>query len=191
MKRLLVLLSIISVLLVACGESEHEKNLRESQESLEKAKEDTKRLEEISDQIDETSDLIEEVREEMGIEENDEPEEENSSDSTALSDSDVRELLEYAALSGEDNLTDVVVEGGEILATIEIGDNEIIDDKSMLAEVIYASAGDELLEIDGWDILTIQFVDVGEVSMHRNEKESNEYGDYFPAEEIMKQLGNY
>lgn len=185
-KAIILLLSVL--VLVACGgaDSEYKKRAKESEKRLEEAQEDTKRLEEISEEIDETSDLIEEV-EEIGIEEDDE----NSNDSTELSDSEVREVLEYAALGAEDNLTDVVVIDGEIQATIEIGDNEILDDKSMLAEVIYASAGDELLDIEGWEILTIEFVDIGKVSMHRDEKESNEYGDYFPAEEIMKQLGNY
>lgn len=66
-KVLIVALSLL--VLVACGEDEYDKQLREAKENLEKAKEDTERIEETSNQIDETSDLIEEAQKEMGIEE--------------------------------------------------------------------------------------------------------------------------
>lgn len=182
-KRLVIFVGIISVLLVGCGENEYEKDLREAKESLAKAEAYTKELEEASEQIDETTDLIEDVQEEMGIED-------DSSDNE-LDETEIKEVLEYVSLSEEDNLKDFVIENNEIKATIEIGDNSIIGDKSLLAEVMFSSAGDELLQREGWDILTIEFVDVGIVSMHRDEKESNEYGDYFPTDEILKQLGNY
>jgi hypothetical protein len=36
--------------------------------------------------------------------------------------------------------------------------------------------------------LTIEFSGIGEVSMNRSEKETNDYGDYFPTIEIENQL---
>lgn len=189
MKKILsmFLLSLV-LILSACGsgaDKEYEDQLKQAQKDLEKAKADTERLEKLTEQVDETSELIDEVEEQIEV--TDGP----VDDVDVLDESEARELLEYAALGGDDSITDLVIENGEIKAIVEIGDNEIFDDKSMLAEVIYTSAGDEFLQEEGWEVLTIEFVDIGKVSMHRDEKESNEYGDYFPTEEVMKQLGNY
>lgn len=185
MKRLLLLISTL-VLLVGCGENEYEKDLREAKIRLEEAKEDTKRLEETSKQIDETNKSLQDLKKKTGIEDDEVVED----DSNELDELELKELLEYVALGENDNIKDLVLEGDEIKAAIEIGDHEIFDDKKLLAEVIYASAGDELLQTEGWEVLTIDFLDVGKVSMHRSDKESNEYGDYFPTEEILKQLGS-
>ncbi|GIN93298.1 hypothetical protein J22TS1_43490 [Siminovitchia terrae] len=103
---------------------------------------------------------------------------------------EAKELLEYSALGDNDKLTDLNIEDGEIKAVVEVGDNDLIDDKKLLAETIYSSAGDEFLAQEGWEVLTIEFIDVGKVSMNRNEKETNEVGDYFPTKKIMEQLGN-
>lgn len=191
-KYLFIILSLI-LSLAACGgaDKEYKDRLKEAEKQLEEAQAETERLEGLTEQIDETTELIEEIQEEMGIEDDDEIEEVDLWDVESLSENEARELLEYAALGEGDSLTSLVIENGEIKAIVEIGDNEIFDDKSMLAEVIYASAGEELLQEDGWEVLTIEFVDVGKVSMSHDEKESNEYGDYFPIEEIMKQLENY
>lgn len=62
---------------------------------------------------------------------------------------EMKELLEYIALGETDELKDVTVENGEIKAVIEIGENELIDDPRMLAEVVYSSASDELLHREG------------------------------------------
>lgn len=178
MNRLLIIL-LGAMLLVGCGDNAYEKELKEAKKVLEESKADSERLEEISKQIDETSDLITEVQEEMGIEE----------DPVGISAEEVAELLAYEALSEGDSITNVEIYDGEIKAVIEISDDAIISDKSLLAESIYSRAGDALLELEGWDVLTVEFVDVGEVSMQRNEKESNEYGmDYFPLEKIIGQL---
>lgn len=174
MKRLLLLISTL-VLLVGCGENEYEKDLREAKIRLEEAKEDTKRLEEVSKEIDKTSDSIKEVQEEMGIE-------------NELNESEIKELLEYAALGEGDIITDLVIEDEEVKVTIEIADSDIFDDKSLLAETVYSRAGEELLELDDWEVLTIEFVDIGNVSINRSETESNEFGEYFPLEKIIEQL---
>lgn len=187
MKKILsvTLLSFV-LILSACGsgaDKEYTDQLKQAEKNLEKTLEDSKRLEEISNQIDETSDLIEEVQDEMGIED------ELVDDVDGLSESEARELIEYEALGQDDTLTDIVIENGEVKAIIEIADHDIFDDKSLLAESMYASAGDAFLEYDGWDVLTIEFIDVGKVSMHRSEKEANEYGlYYFPLEKIIDQL---
>jgi len=167
------------LVLSACGSDAEEAS--KPQLDLEKNKVYTEKIELNKEEVDETTELIEE--EEKDIEDTD-----DSVDVNDLDEVQTRELLEYAALGDDDNLTDLVIENGEIKAIVEIGDNEIIDDKSLLAETVYSRAGDELLQRGGWDILTIEFVDIGNVSMKRDEKESNEYGDYFPLEKIIGQL---
>lgn len=52
----------------------------------------------------------------------------------------------------------------------------------------YQGASDALLTVEGWNTLTIDFVDVGTISMNKSEKESNEYGDYFPVASITEKL---
>lgn len=53
----------------------------------------------------------------------------------------------------------------------------------------YMQLSDELLFYDGLQSLTVYFVPYGTVSFHINEAESNDFGAYFPYEEIEEQLG--
>jgi hypothetical protein len=52
----------------------------------------------------------------------------------------------------------------------------------------FSQLSDELLNHEGWQILTVTYANVGSISMNRNEKETNEYGDYFPTLEIEERL---
>ncbi len=184
MKRLLFLL-MAALLLAACGaDKEYKQQLKEAEKRLEEAKEDTKRAEEISKQIDETNKMLTETAEQMGVDQT-----EDADYIEELSQDELNELFKFDALGLDDTLVDIAVENNEIKATVEVADHKMIDDKNILAETIYSRAGDTFLQYEGWDVLTIEFVDLGEISMNRNEKETNEYGmDYFPTEEIAKQL---
>lgn len=160
MKKLLTII-MAALLLTACGNTEKEVELKKAQDELAKAKEDTKRIEEIT----------------------------GSTEDTGISAQDIAELLAEEALGEGDSITNVEIADGEIKAVIEISDDAVISDKSLSAESVYSRAGDALLELAGWDVLTIEFSDVGTISMNRNEKETNEYGmDYFPLEKIVGQL---
>jgi len=153
--------------LSACGDNEYEKELKEAEKGLEESKAESER-----------------ISEQIGVTEDDPVDE-----SISISAEEVAELIAHEALGEGGTITDVIIYDGEIKAVIEISDDAIISDKSLLAESIYSRAGDTLLEHGGWEVLTVEFVDVGEVSMQRNEKESNEYGmDYFPLEKIIGQL---
>ena len=57
-----------------------------------------------------------------------------------------------------------------------------------IAVNIYSQLSDELLYHEGWEVLTIIHPNIGTISMNRNEKETNEYGDYFPTMEIENSL---
>ncbi|MEK3886234.1 hypothetical protein [Bacillus sp. FSL K6-3431] len=58
-----------------------------------------------------------------------------------------------------------------------------------LAITRYSQASDELLDREGWELLTIEYVEVGTISMNRLEKETNEYDmDYFPTDTIEERI---
>lgn len=104
-----------------------------------------------------------------------------------ISSEEAKEIIEYHAIGKQDKLSNVEVVDGEIKATIEFdrGDMFILED---LVVVTYSGLAEELLYREDWEILTIEFVGAGTISMHRNEKESNEYGDYFPTLLIEERL---
>ncbi|WHY85971.1 hypothetical protein QNH39_25910 [Neobacillus novalis] len=52
----------------------------------------------------------------------------------------------------------------------------------------FPTLSDELLNHEGWEVLTITYVNIGTIRMNRNEKETNEYGVYFPTLEIEARL---
>lgn len=78
---------------------------------------------------------------------------------------------------------------GEIKATIELVSDGTFPLED-LAVNRYSQLSDELLYYEGWEVLTITFPGVGSISMNRNEKETNEFGDYFPTLSIEERL-NY
>ncbi|GGN66853.1 hypothetical protein GCM10007971_37190 [Oceanobacillus indicireducens] len=72
---------------------------------------------------------------------------------------------------------------------MELYNSDTIEDKTLLAESLYSSVGDVMFLYEGWEIFTVEFVGLGKISLHRYEKETNEYGmDYFPLEKIIGQL---
>lgn len=176
MNKFLFLLLSVGLLLSACG-SVKPKEENAVNNDQEVADSNDVEVEAVNDE--------EDLSEEESV-----AEEDNLSDeeTEAIDADQVRELLEHSALGETDELKDVMIEDEEIKAVIDIGENELIDDPSMLAETVYSRAGEELLPYEGWNVLTIEFVDIGTVSLERKQKEKNEFGEYFPTEEIMKQL---
>lgn len=197
-KVMTFLVSTIAVLvLFACGSTEEIDTTSESSEprnnssreltneSESEIEEEEKKDEELSEQAEETIQTLEDDDEEIEIEHD------SDTEDVTLEEDEVTELLEFAALGENDRITDLRIENGEILAKVEIGDNDMFDDKSILAENVYSRAGDELLEYEDWEVLTIEFLDIGRVSLDRFESETNEYGmHYFPSEKIIEQLNN-
>ncbi|MFP7300521.1 toxin regulator [Neobacillus niacini] len=76
---------------------------------------------------------------------------------------------------------------GEIKATIEIAPMEQFSAKD-LAVNEYSQLSDELLNHEGWQVLTVTYPGAGTISMNRNEKETNQIGDYFPILKIEERL---
>lgn len=77
--------------------------------------------------------------------------------------------------------------GGQIKATVTLTTLNGIPAEDMAVNR-YSALSDELLNHEGWEILTVSYVNVGTISMNRSEKETNEAGDYFPMLEIEERL---
>lgn len=101
----------------------------------------------------------------------------------------IRKIFEVYALTEEDKLTELSIKNNEIKAVIELGESELPPKEIALS--VYSSAADELLMYEGWEVLTVEFKDVGIISMDKSFKEINEYGPYFPYEDIENNLVEY
>ncbi|MFB3170000.1 toxin regulator [Neobacillus sp. 179-C4.2 HS] len=84
-------------------------------------------------------------------------------------------------------VNNVSFKNGEINATIELAPMEQFSAKD-LAVNEYSNLSDELLNHEGWQVLTVTYPGAGTISMNRNEKETNDYGDYFPTLKIEDRL---
>jgi hypothetical protein len=104
-----------------------------------------------------------------------------------ITDEKVKEIIEYYSIGENDKLNNVSVENGEVKATIVLAPSELFSGKDMAVNG-YSQLSDELLNHEGWQILTVTYANIGTISMNRNEKETNEYGDYFPTLEIEERL---
>lgn len=99
----------------------------------------------------------------------------------------VKEIIEYYAIGANDKVNNVSVVNGEIKATIVLAPNDLFPARDMAVNG-YSQLADELLKHEGWQTLTVTYANIGSVSMNRNEKETNEVGDYFPTLKIEERL---
>lgn len=95
----------------------------------------------------------------------------------------VKEIIKYYSYV----VNNVSFINGEIKATIELAPMEQFSAED-LAVNQYSQLSDELLNHEGWQVLTVTSPGAGTISMNRNEKETNEFGDYFPTLEIEERL---
>ncbi len=105
-----------------------------------------------------------------------------------MSDDVLKKTIEDTGMGEGDKLIGASIDNGEIKAIIELASDDLFPEEVM-ASTRYSQLSDELLAHEGWETLTIEYVNVGIVSMDRSEKESNEYGDYFSTEKIDEVLG--
>jgi Skp family chaperone for outer membrane proteins len=84
-------------------------------------------------------------------------------------------------------VNNVSFKNGEINATIELAPMDQFSAKD-LAVNEYSQLSDELLNYEGWQVLTVTYPGAGTISMNRNEKETNNFGDYFPTLKIEERL---
>ncbi|PLT32803.1 hypothetical protein [Bacillus sp. V5-8f] len=127
----------------------------------------------------------EEQRQEEQLEESEEEAVEQSQQQ--ITEEKAKEIIANYSIGENDTFDNVAFENGEVKATIVLAPNELFPAED-LAVNSYSQLSDELLNYEGWQILTITYDGIGTISMHRNEKETNEFGDYFPTLEIENKL---
>lgn len=196
MKKLssMLLLSFVLVLTACSGndapkETPKEEKLNKDEQSKEETKQGDSIVEEESE-IEAEEPTIE-LEEEPVVEEpalREETEEDTQVESrTYITVEEVKEIIEYSGMSEDDTLIDASVEGDEIKVVIDLVLHELLPENN-IATSSYSQASDALLERDDWQVLTIEYVGIGKISMNRFEKESNEFGDYFPTTKIEAKL---
>ncbi|MDH5160355.1 hypothetical protein [Heyndrickxia oleronia] len=115
--------------------------------------------------------------------------EDNSESDSPIDTKNVEEIIENGLGEG-DKIVSVSVKDGELKAVIELTPSELFSIED-LAISRYSSVSDELLSHEGWEQLTIEFQNVGIISMNRSEKETNELDmDYFPTAVIEEKLNS-
>ncbi|MGE8036845.1 hypothetical protein [Lysinibacillus sp. NPDC093692] len=179
MKKLFYIGAMSALLLAACGEEKVEETDK-AQEELDKAKE--KEVEQANKEA-ELKAKEEEERKAKEVEE--------KAGDLAEKEITVNEAKEIFEdwLSENDKLVSLTIENGEIKAVINLGPNKFNLPLENMAVTSYSSVSDALLEEEGWNTLTIEYVGVGTVSMDISEKESNELGmNYFPVATITEKL---
>ncbi|PIC80530.1 hypothetical protein CSV75_01690 [Sporosarcina sp. P18a] len=107
----------------------------------------------------------------------------------SMTEEEASEIVDYFGLGESDELVSVNVKDNEIKAVVKLGENQLLT-LDQLAVTTYSQASDEFLNHEGWNVLTMEFVGVGSISMNRDQKETNEAGDFFPTVEIEKKLND-
>lgn len=165
MKKFLYIGAMSAILLAACGEAEKPIPENKTIEYPKQAKEDT-----------ELKAKEEEAEKKAKVEEE-------------LTVNEAKELIEYSSMGESDKLISLTVENGEIKAVIDLAPSEFNLPPENVAVTTYQMASEELLTEEGWNTLTIEFVDIGTISMNVSEKETNELGTpYFPVAVITERL---
>ncbi|MES1046322.1 hypothetical protein HYI36_00885 [Bacillus sp. Gen3] len=175
MKKVFFVLVVAILFLVACNAEDSKEKTKENNATSEVSKVPE------SEPTGEEQEDLEDV--------NVDTEDKSESDSLINAEK-VEEILTDYGMSEDDKIVSVSVEGGEIKAVIELAPSELISIEDS-AIVTYSSVSDELLTHKGWEQLTIEFRNVGTVSMNRSEKETNEFDmDYFPSAVIEEKLNS-
>ena len=180
MKNILYILLTALLLLAACN-AEEPNNNQSTDEPVKEEVEDT--TEEKPDESEEES-VKNDTEEKLN-----EQSQENQPQETPqpITEDQVKEIINDIGVGEGDQLSNVSFVNGEIKATIALAPNEMVPAKDMAVNR-YSQLSDELLNHEGWDILTIVYPSIGTISMNRNEKETNEFGDYFPTMVIEERL---
>jgi hypothetical protein len=178
MKKTLYIISIALLLLGACNTEERNNN-QSKNEPIQETKDKPHKSEELltEQQKEDNEEKLNEQSQESQPREKPQP----------LTEVQVREIIDYYGIGDGDKLTNVSFVNGEIKATIDIAPNEVLPPRDNAVNR-YSQLSDELLVHEGWEILSITYPTIGTISMNRNEKETNEHGDYFPTMVIEERL---
>jgi hypothetical protein len=178
MKKIIYIMLVAILFLAACN-AEEPNNNQSTNEQLEETKEKSNETEVVPTKqtTKDTEEKLNEQSQETQPRETPQP----------LTENQVKEIIDYYGIGEGDQLSNVSFVNGEIKATIDLAPNEMFPAKD-IAVNRYSQLSDELLNHEGWELLSITYPTIGTISMNRNEKETNEWGDYFPTTVIEERL---
>ncbi|WP_433596386.1 hypothetical protein [Lysinibacillus xylanilyticus] len=182
MKKLFYIGAMSALLLTACGEEQAEETDK-AQEELDKAKEKE------AEQANTEEERKAKEAKEKALAEQKAKEKTRDIAVKEISADEAKGILEYSGMGENDKLISLTVENGEMKAVIDLAPSKFNLPPEDIAVSMYSQESDALLEVEGWKTLTIEYVDIGTVSMNISEKQSNELGMYyFPVAIITEKL---
>lgn len=99
---------------------------------------------------------------------------------------ELKETIEMN-IGEDDTLKDVKYEGNDIFIEVLLDDDGVFEPKD-LAISRYSSITDELLENPHWENISVEFTNVGIITMNTNQAVENEYGKYFDSLDIEQNI---
>ena len=164
-------------------------------EADKQAKEEEKKQKETDNQKEnetESEEVKTENTQEYTLEETDKS---NNVDTTAqgnlkneeISLDEIKEIIKGDVGQGE-QITNTSFDGKTIVIDIDLGTPPNNIKPKDLASNRYSSISDDLLEYNFWNVLTVNFKNVGTVTLNADEASSNSWGKYFEGNLIEKQL---
>jgi hypothetical protein len=158
MKKVLYMMSAAFLLLAACN-AEDPKNNQSTNEVVEKEtkKEEKEGNPSKSEKVpkdqtkEDTEEKLNEQSQETQPQETPQP----------LTEGQLKEMIEYYGIGEGDQLSNVSFLNGEIKATITLAPNEKFPAKDLSVNS-YSQVSDELLNQEGWQLLTITYPSIGQ-----------------------------
>ncbi|MDQ0971268.1 hypothetical protein QFZ31_001146 [Neobacillus niacini] len=98
----------------------------------------------------------------------------------------MKEILEFYDKEEGEKLLNYSFVNSILKATFEITPIKV--PAKNLAVRRYRQLSDELVQHEGWEVLEVSYMNIGTISMNRNEKEPNKNGGYFPKKKIEERL---
>lgn len=138
---------------------------------------------------DEDKTVVQEEEKDLDNEKEEDPEDEEGKEDLEEYIVDMDELKEALEMSiGEaDKLISVDYTDNDIFIKIDLEKEDVFGPEAMAAHR-YSSITDELLENSYWENITVEFIDVGTITMNSSQAKENEYGKYFDTLEIEENL---
>ena len=113
-------------------------------------------------------------------------EDSGDSEETEIEEDELREIVESSVAEG-DELVSLSIEEGEVHAVVNLAANDSPRPFDV-AISRYSDISGKLLTHGGWEVLTVEFSDVGTISIDRSESQENELGVFFPTKLIEEKF---
>lgn len=141
-------------------------------------------LNKVAENADKRAEYLAEIAEQKRIaeEEAKEKRQEEVAEQKKLADETKEKII--GCIGESEEITEVIIDDKNIIVEVELGDNGMLLPIEELALSRYSSITDKLLEDNFWNDITVDFEDIGTITMNSKQAKSNEYGKYFDSLDI-------